>query len=304
MTLNHGEWAAQQWAQVELGDRRLTRRAVAMGTQMAAHAEASLPEQTGSPSALKAVYWLLNHPGVSLAALTAPHQQHTVQAVRAVKVALLAEDTTDWISRRMPARPVWARSGMAEGAGCCCTARWRWSRRVAACWVWRMRKVVLRQPQAQRGPKWVRTPEGRVWEVSAAQVGAPPAGVCWVHVSDSGSDIFEFMAVCRQQQKHFLIRAFRNRCLIWPDDRAEATEPTAQAALDYVARLEPQLGSAYTVALPAEGQQPAKRIWRCNGPQSPWRRRCKHRRRSAATARSKSGWYGPGNSTHRQALSR
>jgi hypothetical protein len=79
-----------------------------------------------------------------------------------------------------------------------------------------------------------------------------------VHVSDSGSDIFEYMAVCRQQQKHFLIRAFRNRRLVWPAASAEATEPTAQAVLDYVAHLEPQPGSEYTVRLPAEGQQPAR----------------------------------------------
>jgi hypothetical protein len=79
-----------------------------------------------------------------------------------------------------------------------------------------------------------------------------------VHVSDSGSDIFDCMAVCRQQQKHFLIRAFRNRQLVWPSDSPEAAEPTAQAVLDYVQGLEPQPGSEYTVTLPAEGAQPAR----------------------------------------------
>ena len=67
------------------------------------------------------------------------------------------------------------------------------------------------------------------------------------------------MAVCRQQQKHFLIHAFRNRRLmIWPADSPEATEPTAQAVLDYIQGLALQPGSAYTVTLPAAGEQPAR----------------------------------------------
>ena len=243
MTLSSGEWAAQQWAQVELGDRRLMRRAVAMGTQMAAHAEASLPEQMGSPSALKAAYWLLNHPGVSLAALTAPHRQQTLQAARAVKVALLVEDTTELDFTAHASKTGLGPIGDGRGRGLLLHSTLALEPEQRTLLGLAHAQVVLRQPQAKRGPKWVRTPEGRVWEVSAAQVGAPPAGVCWVHVSDSGSDIFAYMAVCRQQQKHFLIRAFRNRRLIWPDDSAEATEPTAQAVLDYVQGLGPQPGS-------------------------------------------------------------
>ena len=50
MTLSTGEWAAQQWAQVELGDRRLTRRAVAIGTQMAAHSELRCRNRWGRPA--------------------------------------------------------------------------------------------------------------------------------------------------------------------------------------------------------------------------------------------------------------
>ena len=258
MTLSSGEWAAQQWAQVELGDRRLMRRAVAMGTQMAAHAEASLPEQMGSPSALKAAYWLLNHPGVSLAALTAPHRQQTLQAARAVKVALLVEDTTELDFTAHASKTGLGPIGDGRGRGLLLHSTLALEPEQRTLLGLAHAQVVLRQPQAKRGPKWVRTPEGRVWEVSAAQVGAPPAGVCWVHVSDSGSDIFAYMAVCRQQQKHFLIRAFRNRRLIWPDDSAEATEPTAQAVLDYVQGLGPQPGSEYAVTLPVEGQQPAR----------------------------------------------
>ena len=176
MTLSSGEWAAQQWAQVELGDGRLTRRAVAMGTQMAAHAEASLPEQMGSPSALKAAYWLLNHPGVSLAALTAPHRQQTLQAARAVKVALLVEDTTELDFTAHASKTGLGPIGDGRGYGLLLHSTLALEPEQRTLLGLAHAQVVLRQPQVKRVRKWVRTPEGRVWEVSAAQVGAPPAG--------------------------------------------------------------------------------------------------------------------------------
>ncbi len=288
--LSTGAWAAQQWAQVELGDRRLTRRAVAMGMQMAAHAEASLPEQMGSPSALKAAYGLLNHPGVSLAALTAPHRQQTLHAAGAEPVVLLVEDTTELDFTAHASKTGLGPIGDGRGRGLLLHSTLALVPATRALLGLAHAQVVLRQPKAERAKKWVRTPEGRVWEVSATQVGAPPAGVCWVHVSDSGSDIFEYMAVCRQQQKHFLICAFRNRRLVWSNDNPEAAEPTAQAVLDYVQGLEPQPGSEYTVTLPGEGASlRAKLTWRCNGLPSPWRRRCKRRLRFGPTVRSKSG---------------
>jgi hypothetical protein len=254
MILSVGEWAAQQWAQVELGDRRLTRRAVAIGACMAAHSEASLPEQMGSPSMLKAAYGLLNHPGISLDRLTAAHRQQTLQAARAAPVVLLVEDTTELDFTAHASKTGLGPIGDGRGRGLLLHSTLALLPGERTLLGLAHAQVVLRQAKAARPPKWVRSPEGRVWEVSARQVGAPPPGVCWVHVSDSGSDIFEYMVTCRQCQKHFLIRAFRNRQLVWPEASAEDPEATAQTVRDYVHQLAPQPGSEYTVTLAAEGQ--------------------------------------------------
>lgn len=190
MVLSNAEWAAQQRAQVELGDQRLTQRAVAMGTQMAAHPEASLPEQMGVPIALKASYRLLNHPGVSLAALTAPHRRQTLQAAGAVKVALLVEDTTELDFTAHVSKSGLGPIGDGCGRGLLLHSTLALEPEQRTVLGLAHAQVVLRQPKAAHRPKWAATPEGQVWEVSATAVGAPPAGVCWVHVSDSGSDIF------------------------------------------------------------------------------------------------------------------
>ena len=258
MTLGASEWAAQQWASVELGDRRLTRRAVEMGGLMASHAEASLPNQMGSPAVLKAAYGLLNHPGVSLEALLAPHRQQTLQQAQAEPVVLFVEDTTELDFTHHPSKTGLGPIGDGRGRGLLLHSTLALVPDTRTLLGLAHAQVVLRQPKAERPKKWVRTPEGRVWEVSATQVGRPPEGVCWVHVSDSGSDIYEYMATCRQQDKHFLLRAFRNRRLQGPEDSPATEEPAAAALLDYAASLQPAPGSAYTITVPAQKGQPER----------------------------------------------
>ena len=95
MIASASEWAAQQWAHVDLGDQRRTRRAVDIGAKMAAQPEASLPNQMGSRAALRGAYRLLNHPTVCLAALLTPNWQATLQAARQAPLVLMVEDTAE-----------------------------------------------------------------------------------------------------------------------------------------------------------------------------------------------------------------
>ena len=93
----------------------------------------------------------------------------------------------------------------------------------------------------------------------ATQVGAPPAGAGSDNSSDSGSDIFEYMAVCRQQQKHFLIHAFRNRRLVWSNDNPEAAEPARASRAGLCPGPGARAGQRDTVTLPAaEHGEPAR----------------------------------------------
>lgn len=266
--LSNSAWALQQWATAELGDRRLTQRAVAIGSLMAADPAASLPEQMKAPNMLKAAYGLLNHPGVSLAALLAPHREQTLQAARQTAVVLLVEDTTelDYTAHRHKTGlgPI----GNGRGRGLLLHSTLALEPTTRTLFGLAHAAIVLRQPKAQRSTKWARTPEGQVWEVSVQQVGAPPTGCVWVHVSDSGSDIFEYMVVCRQAQKHFLLRAFRNRRLLWPEDAAAAQDPTAQGLIDHVRTLPPAPDSGYSITVPAQAGQPAREAavvlqWAC-----------------------------------------
>jgi hypothetical protein len=256
--LTTSEWAVQQWADVNLGDQRLNRRALEMGRRMAAHPEASLPEQMGEPKMLKGAYGLLNHPGVDLAALLAPHRQQTLAQAAAQPIVLFVEDTTELDFTAHPKMQGVARIGNDRGQGLLLHSTLALVPQTRDLLGLAHSQVLLRAPKLAKRPKWVRTPEGLVWEVSAQQVGRPTQDVLWVHVSDGASDIFEYMATCRALDKHFLVRASHNRVLpeALPDPQDYETQ--IDHLLDFARRLPPAEGSAYTLTLPAEGQRPAR----------------------------------------------
>ena len=66
-----------------------------MGARMAAHPDASLPQQMQGWAELTGAYRLLNHPKVHLNALLAPHRSHTLEQARSQPVVLWVEDTTE-----------------------------------------------------------------------------------------------------------------------------------------------------------------------------------------------------------------
>ena len=253
MVYADSEWAGQQWGTVALGDRRLGRLAVRMGACMAAHPAWSLPRQMQSPRLLRAAYGLLNHPGVSLAALTAPHRAETLRRAGEQAVVLLVEDTSELNYTAQRHTQGLGPIGDGQGRGLLLHSTLAVvpdSRQVLGL---AHTQVVLRvpNPHSRRRPA---SAEGRVWQVSAQQVGAPPAGRLWVHVSDRASDDFAYLTTCRHLGKHFLVRVRFNRKLLWP-----AAEPLpARHLLAHARSLPAAPGSRYQVRVPAHHQQPAR----------------------------------------------
>lgn len=258
--LSADEWAAQQFAQVCLGDQRLTQRAVEMAAKMAAHPEASLPNQMEGRNALTAAYGVLNNPKVTMEALLAPHCHQTLEEARRLPLVLMTEDTTelDYTAHRCTTGlgPI----GDGKGRGVLLhdtLAVVPEGRQVLGL---AHLQEVLRQPKAEQPPDWSDSPEGRLWESSAWAVGSPPQGVIWVHVSDRGSDDFGYMAACLDLGKHFLIRAKANRVLSWEKGTPQAEDQGSHHLLDYARSLTPcqDPRASYTVQVPAHEKKPAR----------------------------------------------
>jgi len=259
VTLSAAEWAETQWGGVELGDARLNRWAVLAGRAMAAHPAQSLPQQMGDRAALRAAYWLLNHPEVTLEQLARPHWEQTRRAAGEHAVVLFVQDTTELDYTHHPTKKGLGPIGDGNGQGLLLHSTLGVVPGVVPQILGAAdQQVVLRRPADQPRSRHTPSPEGRVWAKAAEAVGKPPEGVLWVHVGDRGSDDFRFMHTCREADKHFLIRVARNRLLEWDQ---EEIDPEMRKLVDFTRTLPVQ--HRYTLEVPTQHERKARTAQMC-----------------------------------------
>lgn len=250
-------WAVRQWQDVDLGDERLKRRALAMGQRMAQQPAASLPQQMGDAAALEGAYRLLNNPRVGLEALLGPHVQETLAQAGKKQVVLWVQDTTvldythHWRSKK-------GLGQIGDGRGYGLLLH-------STLGVEPTRRQVLGLGDMQaflRAPKeggkknkgWRGTPEGEAWQKAAQAVGPAQGGALWVHVADREGDNFAYMAVCVGQHKHFLVRIHRNRRC-----RVEGGDQRGEYLMSYARRLTADPEHTLAVTIPRRRGRPACR---------------------------------------------
>lgn len=224
METNERTWAQQQWGACQLGDCRLTARAVQMGQAIARDPQASLPAQMGDPAALRGAYRLLNNERVHAEQLWQPHLQATHQAMAQPAVVLLVQDRTILDYTHHPATGGLGPINASDYAHGCLLhsviAVVPEGRQVLGL---AHAQVIIRpaKPSPRRASQRRASVEGQAWETAVQALGAPPAGVQWVYVSDRESDIYEYLAACRTAQAHFVVRAYQDRRLVDPDAPTE-----------------------------------------------------------------------------------
>jgi|tagenome__1003787_1003787.scaffolds.fasta_scaffold20773948_1 hypothetical protein len=79
----------------ELGDKRLSNRAVEIVRQMASAPAKSFPKATGDDSSLEATYRFLNNAAVEPEAILAPHYRATAERCAQSDTVIIAHDTTE-----------------------------------------------------------------------------------------------------------------------------------------------------------------------------------------------------------------
>jgi hypothetical protein len=246
MTQEDERWAQREWGEVELGDRRLKRRAVSMGGQMMAQAGAALSQQMGGRAALMGAYRLLNHAEVSGNKLTEPHRRATLKAAAAQAqaegeaVTLLIQDRTtlDYSSH----------SRRTAGLGEISTTRQRRglllhnvlavaaAAKDARILGMAHYEVIVRDPNRvpKTGRKRSQSAEALAWEKAVHTIGRVPNGAVWVYVSDRESDIYGYLSACVAHQADYLVRAFHERVV---KAKAKKTDAGAGAGAEEITHL-------------------------------------------------------------------
>lgn len=210
----------EEFGNLDLGDARRSRRALAIAEQLAANPEASLPNAMGRRAQTEALYRHLSNDEVTLGALLEPHVARTVERVERAGLAFAVSDTTDFKFTGEKAReglgPINANSQgffahltlavSADGA--------RTPLGVLALETWarkglkhtRQRKCWKRRRDSSRESlRW-----GRGMKAAAARVGRAQL----IHVADRDSDIFDVLANLISCGERFVLRAAQDRALI------------------------------------------------------------------------------------------
>jgi hypothetical protein len=302
--LSAGQWADREFGAVDLGDRRLSRRAVQVAAAMAADPGASIPMQNRLWKQTKGAYRLFDHPRTTFESMAAPHWEQTRRLAAAGGtggVVLMIQDTTNLDYTSHPATaglgrfgkgPIWqSGQGMLlhsvlavrpppptrpadvpEVLGLCFGELW--------C---RAPELTPRERRARRNKYQKDWPdkESERWTRAVREVGPAPEGSLWVHVGDREADIFDLYEACAQAPTlGFAVRVTQARKAVAghvaDNGPLASKDRQKQQTLAQVARSMEAMGES-TPAVRGKGDRPPRtaRLKIAGGPvtvYSPWRR--------------------------------
>lgn len=213
---------AREFAKLELGDPRRTRRVVEFVTAMARHPQQSLPAALGDDAALEGAYRLLNNQNVDFDDLMAEHRDRTVDRARAVGEILVLHDTTTCTFEHADPREVGylptGKAGLFAHVSLVVDAK-RHRRPLGVLHVepyWRTRKSGRGSRTKHIGGKeaasWTHR-ESERWVRGVQECHEQLDGCAAIHVMDREGDKYELLAHMREQGQRFVVRLRGDRRL-------------------------------------------------------------------------------------------
>jgi len=214
------EWAEQQFGNCELGDWRRTCRAISIGEAMMKAPNQSIPKQMESPEDTKAAYRFFSDEAVQYEDLIGPHWEQTRAAAKQGGVVLMVQDLTE-LDYTPYERSIQGLGPIGDnrGQGILLTTVLSIVPEPRQVLGIAYQEPFFRKPHPAhetRTERAKRDKESDVWIHAVHAIGRCPEGVQWVHVGDSGSDMYAFFAACQEEQCQFLVRAKEDRRMLDP----------------------------------------------------------------------------------------
>ena len=252
------QWAFEQFGSVDLQDQRRNDRAVTLATVAALYASDSLPKMCKQWSATKAAYRFFDQKHVTLAALTQPHRQLTLQAASACAVALHVSDTTTLSFSFGQARGLGPTSAAGSGHGVLLhsTLALDVSGGIDACP--RVLGLSAQQWWARESPQAPK-PESFKWSLGIEKITVPKAFGRQIHVGDCESDCWETIEACQQQGLSYVIRSGQDRRLAAGNDGSKGEDSSNSLSLFERMRQQPALGQK-RLPLRSRGEMEAREV--------------------------------------------
>lgn len=231
----------EHFGAVQLGDKRLTDRAVITADALMRHPGGTLPDKLDK-NELLAFYDFANNPKVDHDNTLAAHYRHTRTLMeRCSGVVLIVHDTTeaDYTTRDIDGLGQignGGRRGILLHNVLAVDLANREALGLVVQFTHKRREVPKGEsPMAKRmHPER----ESRLWSKGAAAVGQPPQGKLWVNLMDRGGDTFESMERQQKLGQTFVIRSRSDRNV----EVADASGRRRKRKLHKWARKLPRLG--------------------------------------------------------------
>ena len=216
MHLSAEQWAIQQFARVDLGDKRRNLRAVRVAAAMAERPEASIPQQMGGDAAaIKAAYRFFSRSDlVTFDSLSAEHRRQTRQQMRHLSRVLLIGDDTEINFTHHPANRGMELIGDGKGRGLSLHSVLAVDEEKGLLGLphqnlFYRQKVEKGETRTQRVQ---RDRESLVWSTAVTDLGRAPEGCQFIHINDRASDNWPFYESCRKNEVDWISRAAQDRC--------------------------------------------------------------------------------------------
>jgi hypothetical protein len=213
----------------QLGDRRRTRRLVALADRICKHPGGTLPEKLRSPSDLKALYRLCDREEVTHQALMDPMRSAVLTACQEEDEVLIIHDSTELdFSTHHSLKEQLGEVGRGLKKGYIChnslaiTAQGREALGLVKQQLHRRQRVNRKETLPQRRARDSR--ESRLWIKGTEGL---PAEWRFIDLADRGADTFEFLEHEVKSGRRFVIRAHKPRKVSAGHEPSKTKQPLA-----------------------------------------------------------------------------
>jgi len=256
--LSPAQWALRQFGDVQLGDKRINKRAVSFAAAAAAAPDASIPGQCRAWKHTKGAYRLMDNDRVGFEQLQRPHRRLTVEVAGGAKAVLWVSDTTTISIDRPAAEGLGPTSSGGRGSGMLLHSTLgvdvsgEGEGEASAADKPMVLGLGHQQVWAREGHD-VPDPESLKWTRGIDAVGTPPPGVRWVHAGDGESDCWEAIESCVENGCGFALRACQDRLVLAGHD-VEETSGHEPVNLFDLLRGRPMFGGKHLYVRSRPGQ--------------------------------------------------
>ena len=209
------EWVKQQWQGAELGDERLTQRAIKIGEACLARPDGSLPKKFVTWADTKAAYRFFDAEEVSHESLQETHNRNVIELASKLEgIVLFIQDGSELIYNTHKSTYGLGPTADAFGQGImihtALAVSWENEREPEVLGI--AKQTAWIRPEEKK--KQQEEKESEVWLKTLEEIGRPPDGRRWVSVGDRGNDIYEYFLGAKKSGWESVVRVKHDRTII------------------------------------------------------------------------------------------